>query len=69
MVADKAFGLYEAFVSNVDQTLRGTFTGISFLFPVVRILLFIDLSCIPGDLLWVKAGGETHTYITNITAV
>jgi len=47
-VADKAFGLYEAFVSNVDQSLRGTFTG---------------------DLLWVQAGGETHTYITNITAV
>jgi hypothetical protein len=27
------------------------------------------LSCIPGDLLWVKVGGETHTHITNITAI
>jgi hypothetical protein len=49
----QSLGLYEVFVSNVDQTL-----GISFFFPVVRILLFIDLSCIPGDLLWVKAGGR-----------
>ncbi len=70
-VAGKAFGLYEAFVGNADQTLQGTFTGIFFFssFQVVHILLLIVLSCMPGDLLWVKAGGETHTYITNITAV
>ena len=75
-VTDKAFGLYEAFVINADQTLRDARNFrrsrvVFFASPaLVNILLLIACPALHVcDLLWVRAGGETHTYITNITAV
>ncbi len=40
-IADKAFGVYEAFVGNLDQTLRGTFTGIFFLGQTAVMLVWV----------------------------